>query len=71
MIEEYFTEEEIALMCAFPSQYINIIKLIMANRKRIVDLEKRLKEVEDSKVYIPVETIEKIKAEVEVKNEGR
>lgn len=47
MIEEYFTEEEIALMCETPSKYANIIKLIMANRKMIVDLEKRLKEVED------------------------
>lgn len=51
MIEEYFTEEEIALMCAFPSQYVNIIKLIIANRKRIVDLERRLNEVEDGKVH--------------------
>lgn len=51
MIEEYFTEEEIALMSAYPSQYINIIKLIMANRKMIVDLERRLKEVEDGKVH--------------------
>ena len=47
MIEEYFTEEEIALMCEYPSKYENIIQLIMANRKRIVDLEKRINEVKN------------------------